>query len=100
MRDDFHVRVERAQPRGRGREFGRADVRCAVQNLALQIRDVDRVEVHEPDRADARGGEIERRRRPEAARADDEHAPLAEALLPHFAELRKNQVAVVPPPFV
>jgi hypothetical protein len=39
--------------------------------MALEAREIDDVEVHEPDRPDARRGQIDRQRAPEPARADD-----------------------------
>ena len=71
--DDPHVRVEGAD-RG-GRRFGLldADPVGRMDDLALEVRLVDDVEVDDPDRADPRRGEVEGRRRAEAAGADEEH---------------------------
>ena len=44
-----------------------------VDHLALQVGGVDDVVVDEADRADAGGGEVERRRRAEAAGAEQQH---------------------------
>jgi hypothetical protein len=70
----LHQRIDVVQPIARRVEFRAADVRGAVKQLTLKIRDIDDVEVHEADRADAGGGKIERRRRAEAAGTDDEDA--------------------------
>ena len=48
--------------------------RSVVDDLALQVRVVDDVGVDDAERADAGRGEVERRRRAEAAGADQEHA--------------------------
>ena len=53
--------------------FGRADVGCSVEHLAMQIRWLDVVEIDEADASDARRGEVESDRTSQSARADDEH---------------------------
>jgi hypothetical protein len=50
----------------------RADRLGAVEDLALQVRQVDLVRVGERQLADAGGGEVERGRATEAARADNQ----------------------------
>ncbi len=52
--------------------FGRPDVGRPEEDLAVQVRLVDDVEVDEAERADAGGREIQRGRRAEAARADEQ----------------------------
>ena len=51
-------------------DLRRADPRLGVRDLALQVGAVDRVMVDHRDRADARAGEVEQRRRAQAASAD------------------------------
>ena len=65
----------------RGVDLLAADVLGAVQDLALQVGDVDDVEIHEADVADAGGGEVERERRAEPAGADQQDARRLEPLL-------------------
>jgi hypothetical protein len=52
-----------------------------MQDLALKVRGIDAVVVDDADPADAGSGQIQRRRRPEAARADQEDARLQQPLL-------------------
>ena len=56
----------------RGLGLGPADVGLAVDDLALQVRLVDDVEVDDAERADARRGEVEQGGRAQAA-APAEH---------------------------
>jgi hypothetical protein len=48
--------------------FGRPDVLRAVDHLALEVGLVDHVGVDQPERAHARGREVERERRAQARR--------------------------------
>lgn len=70
-----------------------ADVLRLVDDLALQVREVDDVEVDEADGADAGGCEIHRSRCAEAARADDEHLAGEQFLLPLAADFVEDDVA-------
>ena len=64
-----------------------------MQDLPLQVRLVDDVEVHDADRADARGREVERGRRAEAARAHEEHPGALQLALPRDADVGEDEVA-------
>ena len=66
-----------------------------VDDLALQIRFVDDVEVDEAEGADAGGGEVEGERGAEAAGADAEDPRGLELLLAFHADLGEDQVARV-----
>ena len=66
-----------------------------MDDLTLQVRLVDRVEVDDAERADARRGQVKQRRRAEAARAHDEHLRVLQALLPGHADVGDDQVARV-----
>ncbi len=60
--DDFHVRVQLANP-----PLGRLDLRLPergrrVEHLTLEVRLVHEVVVHDPEAADACSGEVERSR--------------------------------------
>jgi hypothetical protein len=44
-----------------------------VRDLALEVRLVDDVRVHDPEPPDARGRQVQRRRRAQPARADQEN---------------------------
>ncbi len=66
-----------------------------MDDLALEVGLVDDVRVDDPERADARGREVERGGRAETARADEEDARVEDALLAVLADLRDQQVAAV-----
>ena len=82
-RFDADFGVQRLDPRLRRLELRLPDVGRAVDDLALQVAEVDDVEVDEPQRADAGRGEIQRRGRAQPAGADAQHAraPSAAAAL-------------------
>ncbi len=92
---DEHVRVHRADPLGCHVDLCAADVRRAVEHLAVQVRGVDVVEVDDPERTDTRGREILRGGAPEAARPDQQHARVEQRALTLEADLRQDQVAPV-----
>ena len=58
--------------------FGSPDVGREVQRLAVQVGDLDVVVVDDPEPPDARPGEVHRHRRAERARADHQHAGVAQ----------------------
>ena len=66
-----------------------------MHDLALEVRLVDDVVVDDPERADAGGGEVERRGRAEAAGADQQDARVEQPQLALLADLRDQQVAAV-----
>ena len=59
---DVHVGVEGGDRLARRLDLPLADPLVRVEDLALEVRQVDDVEVDDPDRADAGGREIERGR--------------------------------------
>ena len=76
VRDEIDFGVHAAYGFARAFHFRPADAIRRVDHLPLQVRKVDLVVVHYPDRADSRGGEVEQQRRPQAAGADDQNARL------------------------
>ena len=72
-----------------------ADPVGRVDDLALEVADVDDVEVDDADRPDARGGEIQRGRRAEAARADEQRLRAEQLRLAGRADLGDQQMAAV-----
>src|SRR5215208_563036 len=72
-----------------------ADAARAVQHLALEVRDVDDVEVDEPERSHAGGGKIQRGRRAEATRADEQNARRLDALLTVEPDVGKDEMPAV-----
>ncbi len=66
-----------------------------MDHLALQVRGVDDVVVDEPDLADPGGRQVQPGRRPEAARAEQEHLRVEHLHLPLEADLGNEDVARV-----
>ena len=92
---DVDVGVERLQ-RARPRlDLRLADVGRRVKDLPLEIRDVDGVAVHQPERADAGRRQVERGRRAEPAGADQEHLGAQQPALALVADLIQEEVAAV-----
>ena len=75
--------------------FGHADPLARVDHLALEVRQVDLVVVDDPERADAGRGQIQRRRRAEAARAEQQHLRVEQLLLALGPDLGEQQMARV-----
>ncbi len=71
------------------------DVLRAVEDLPLEIRRVDVVEIDQAERADARRREVQGGRGPKAAGADQEHAGATQGALAIDADLGKDEVAAV-----
>src|SRR5439155_4849447 len=69
-----------------------ADALGVVNHLALKVREVDDVVVHDPERPDAGRGEVERGRRAEAARADQQHLSVEQLLLALAANLGNEEM--------
>ena len=96
VKHDLDVRIEAADGFPGGLGFGPADIRGAVENLALEVGEVHRVEVDDAEFADARGGQIHRDGRPEPACPEAQHAGGANFLLalqPHFGQTQVPRVA-------
>ena len=69
---------------------------AAVQDLSLQVRDIDHVEVHQPQRANPGGRKIERRRRSESAGANNEHSRRFQSALSIDTDGGQCQMPAVP----
>ena len=67
-----------------------------VQDLTLKVAQVHGVEVDEPDGPHPGRRQVERRRRPQAARTDQQDAGVEKLLLPLLADLGEQQVPAVP----
>jgi len=74
MSDDANERIGAAQTSRRRFHLGFPHVRIVVQKLPLQVVRFDAIEVGDANRPHAGGGQIERGRTAQPARADDEHA--------------------------
>jgi hypothetical protein len=59
---DLDVRVELVQPVPRRLHLGPAHVVRVVQQLALEVRELDLVEVDQPERSHTGRGQVHRRR--------------------------------------
>ena len=75
--------------------FGRPTSFVPCKHLALQIRHVDDVEVDESECADASGREIQRERRAEPARADEQDATALSFRLTVDADVGKDEMPAV-----
>src|SRR5688572_18547988 len=66
-----------------------------MDDLPLQVAEVDDIEVHDADPADAGSREIHRRRGAETAGTDAQHAARLQLALPVDADLRHDQMPAV-----
>ncbi len=94
-RNDLDIRIDRVQGRARSLDLRRADRLGAIEDLALEIREIDLVAVGDREPADAARGEIERGGAAEATRADDERTRGAQPLLAFDSDLREQDVPAV-----
>src|SRR6266849_6191362 len=92
---DLNVGIEIREARAGSFRFWLADVAGAKGHLALEIGVVHDIEVHQADVADARGGEIEPKRRAESTGADEQHFGGFELELTVHADFGHDQVAAV-----
>ena len=76
----------------RGVDLADADSLGRVDHLALQVGDVDDVVVDDPESADARGRQVQRRRRAEPARPEQQHLRVEQLLLTLDPNLREQKV--------
>src|SRR5262249_38151503 len=95
-----HVGIEPANYRGGAFGFRLTNVGCAVNNLALEVRERNRIIVDDRNIPDARRREIKQRGRAEPAGADDEDARALERRLPGAAHFAQHDVARVTLQFV
>src|SRR6185369_17129167 len=90
--DDAHVGVDVPQALLGGDELLAADVARPVQDLALQVRVVHHVEVHDPQGAHAGGRQVQGQGRAQAPRPHAEHPGRLELPLSGQAHLGDDQV--------
>ena len=98
--DDLHVRIDVQHVLAGGVELLAADVLGAVNDLALQVGEIDDVEIDQADFADAGGGQVQAERRAQSARADQQHVGGLELQLAFHADFGHDQVARVAEDFV
>ena len=89
-------RVEPAKRGLRGHRLGDPPKALAVDDLAVEVRDLDVVGVREGESTDARGGQVQRRGGAEAADADDQHLGAGQRRLLRGAEGGEGDVPRVP----
>src|SRR5688572_33425532 len=95
MRLDLDMRIDVAQTISCGFDLATTQIFRAVNDLTLQVRLLDDVEIDDPDPAHARGRQVHSQRRPESARTDHQHARGFQFSLPLHAYFRHDQVAAV-----
>ena len=95
MHADVHIGIQRVQAIACGQQLRSADILRAVEDLPLQVARIDRVEVHQPERADAGRCKVERGGRAQPSRANAEHARGLQPPLPVDADLGHDQVTAV-----
>ena len=81
-------------------EFLAADVLGPVNHLALEIGEIDHVEIDQADATHAGGGEIQAERRAQAACADQQDLGVFQFQLPVHADFGHDQVARIAQDFV
>jgi len=74
MRLHPDVGIDRGNTLPRRVQLGAPDVGSAMKDLTLEVREVDRVEVHESQSADPGRSQVERGGRAKPSHADQEHA--------------------------
>ena len=72
QRDDPDFRIDGAQRQSARFSLAHAHPCLGVEDLALQVGEIDRIVVNQGDFSNAGRGQIERRRRTQAASADDQ----------------------------
>lgn len=95
MRFDLDVWIYPVQFFFGAQGFLFADVACEMQDLPVKIRFIHHVEIQDSESADARGSEVIRSRRAEAACADDEGRRAFQLFLARRADFRHDDVARV-----
>ena len=93
MKVDLHVGVDRLNGVFRAVDFLAADIAGAVQDLALEVREIDGIEINEANPADAGGGKVESDRGAESARSYTENAGRLDPFLPLEGDLGHDEVA-------
>ena len=95
MQLDPHLGIDLGKAVARRLELGPPHIRRAVDDLALEVAEVDHVEIDDANPSDTGGGQIHRDRRAEPAGADAEHAGSLQLQLPLHADLRQDQMTAV-----
>ena len=94
--DDLHVGIRPLQAVEGRIDLQASDVRRLVQELPLQVREIDDVEVDDADRSHPGQRHVDRDRRAQAARADHEHSRVPQLSLPGRPDGLHDDVTRVP----
>ena len=97
VRLDAHLGIDVGQRAPGALDLGRADVGGAMDDLALQVGEIDRVVVDHAQGADAGGREILQQGRAKPAGAQHQHLRGDQPRLAHAADLGQHDMARVPP---
>jgi hypothetical protein len=89
MRVDLDLGIQCTQPLRRHIQLRLTDIRRRIHDLPLQVGHVDRIEIDQANVPDSGRREVQRRRRTESARTDDQHVALLQLLLPGIPEIGK-----------
>ena len=92
---DAHAGVQGMDGGGGGRHLGLAEAVDRVDDLALEVRLVDHVEVDDADRADPGGRQVEQAGGAKTAGPDEQDARLEQLGLAADAHLGDQEVAAV-----
>ena len=95
MEDDVHVPVEGTDPFRRSLQLRTTHVPVPVQDLALQVRGVHHVVIHQAERSDASRCQVERGGRSQPSRTHEKDARARQGLLPVESDFGKNDVPCV-----
>lgn len=100
MRHQLNLGVDRAEALERRVDLAHADTVGVMNDLALQIGQVDRVEIRQMQLTDTGRRQIQRDRRTEAAEADDQHAAVFELQLPIDVDVLQQNLPAVAQQFL
>ncbi|MNS70476.1 hypothetical protein D3C72_1038200 [compost metagenome] len=100
MSDQLDFWIDRRQTLERRVDLAHTDAVGVVNNLALQIGQIDRVEIRQMQFTDTRRREIQRHRSAETAEADDQHATVLELQLPIDVDVLQQNLPAVAQQFL
>ncbi len=81
MRNHFDLGIELVKPLFGCVQLGPSDVRRGIEYLALNVGQIDDIEIHDTQGADARRGKIQRKRGTQSAGTNAQNTRLLETLL-------------------
>ena len=93
VNDNFGI--NRLEGLRRACHLERADPVGGMDDLALQVRDIDRIEIDDAQRTNPGRRQIKQHRRTKPARANHQDTRIQQAQLPFFADLIEDDMARV-----